>query len=117
MKNKVTDLSYLWDLTGKNKTLIKKYILIFQETVPGEINELKSFFEQQDKSRIKSIVHAMKAKVLYMGMKDVHEKLGKIESSILGTAHVNDLKSELYYVEYAIREAQKELTEELNLLN
>ncbi len=65
----VTDLSSLREITGGNDAQLKKYIRMFLDGVPGQLESVGSAIEQNDFDSARRKVHAMKPHLKFMGMK------------------------------------------------
>ncbi|HZK76721.1 MAG TPA: ATP-binding protein [Candidatus Kapabacteria bacterium] len=66
--NPVTDLNALREITGGNEEQLKKYIRMFLEGVPGQLESVAAALEQHDLDNARRRVHAMKPHLKFMGM-------------------------------------------------
>jgi signal transduction histidine kinase/DNA-binding NarL/FixJ family response regulator/HPt (histidine-containing phosphotransfer) domain-containing protein len=64
-----TDLTSLNDITGGDPTLLKKYIKMFIDGVPPQLESIRAAIEASDFAGVKRQIHAMKPHLKFMGMK------------------------------------------------
>jgi signal transduction histidine kinase/DNA-binding NarL/FixJ family response regulator/HPt (histidine-containing phosphotransfer) domain-containing protein len=64
----VTDLNALREITGGNDEQLKKYIRMFLEGVPGQLESVTAALNQNDLDNVRRRVHAMKPHLKFMGM-------------------------------------------------
>ncbi len=65
----VTDLSSLREITGGNDAQLKKYIRMFLDGVPGQLESVGDAIAQNDFDNARRKIHAMKPHLKFMGMK------------------------------------------------
>ncbi len=65
----VTDLSSLREITGGNDEQLKKYIRMFLDGVPGQLESVGTAIGQNDFDNARRRIHAMKPHLKFMGMK------------------------------------------------
>ena len=65
---KLTDLSYLKEMSGNDYSIIKEMIDIFIEQVPEFLDEVSNSFESQDLQALGAVAHKAKSSVRTMGM-------------------------------------------------
>lgn len=68
---KTVDLEHLQELTKDNKDRILKYINIFLQNLPDELEVLKKHAENKDYRMIRESLHKIKGIVAYMGIKSL----------------------------------------------
>ena len=64
----VTNLNALREITGGNEEQLKKYIRMFLDGVPGQLESVASALEQNDLDNARKRLHAMKPHLKFMGM-------------------------------------------------
>jgi HPt (histidine-containing phosphotransfer) domain-containing protein len=69
--NKVTDLTYLTELSKGDTNFVKEMIDIFLAENPAEITQLEQAIEKTDFEKIKFISHHMKSTIPFVGL-DIH---------------------------------------------
>ena len=65
----VTDLTSLREITGGNDEQLKKYIRMFLDGVPGQLDSVGDAIAQKDFDNARRKIHAMKPHLKFMGMK------------------------------------------------
>ncbi len=65
----VTDLSSLREITGGNEAQLKKYIRMFLDGVPGQLDSVGAAISENDFDNARRRIHAMKPHLKFMGMK------------------------------------------------
>ena len=65
----VTDLTSLREITGGNDEQLKKYIRMFLDGVPGQLESVGTAIAQNDFDNARRKIHAMKPHLKFMGMK------------------------------------------------
>jgi len=77
--DKITDLTFLEDFCNGDEARMKKYIDIYLKVTPGNIGKIKKSLEVRDYLTLSTTIHAMKAHLNYMGMKQTRELAERIE--------------------------------------
>lgn len=83
-KYKVIDLNHLKELTKENEERMQKYIGIFLQNAPGDLESLRISAEAMDIKGFREMAHKIKGNVAYMGIRNLAEvfaasEYGKIE--------------------------------------
>lgn len=76
---KIIDLTYLLDIAGDNKSIIKEMITIFVSQVPEFIEEMNSCYKKNDWYNLSMIAHKAKSSVAIMGMNSQANALKDLE--------------------------------------
>ncbi|MDE5419519.1 Hpt domain-containing protein [Labilibaculum sp. DW002] len=76
---KLTDLSYLKEMSGNDYSIIKEMIDIFIEQVPEFLDEVSNSFESQDWQALGAVAHKAKSSVRTMGMEKTGSYLEQLE--------------------------------------
>ena len=111
-----TDLSYLESMAEGDTDLISEMIEIFSTQVIEFSDLMQEYLEREDWQELSKLAHKSKSAVTIMGMKDLAEKLRKLEEL---AKEEKDVKSFPGYIEYftaASREAVSELNNYLSTL-
>jgi HPt (histidine-containing phosphotransfer) domain-containing protein len=117
---KVCNLSYLTEMTGGKKTLIKEIIDVFLKQVPKELRSINDAIKKEDHATIKSFAHTMKSTVSIMGISKLAsilqemEDLGAIaaDGSIPLTTSIEKIKQLYYKLDLISRQAIEEMDKE-----
>ena len=78
-KYHVIDLNHLKELTKENEERMQKYIGIFLQNVPHDIEMLKRNFNEKNYEGFKDTAHKIKGNVAYMGIKNLAELFNSAE--------------------------------------
>lgn len=83
-KYKVIDLNHLKELTRENEERMQKYIGIFLQNAPADLDTLRQCAESMDVKGFREMAHKIKGNVAYMGIRNLAEvfaasEYGKIE--------------------------------------
>lgn len=70
---KVIDLNHLKELTKENEERIQKYIGIFLQNVPNDLDQLRTAYKAKDYTSFRETSHKIKGNVAYMGIKNLTE--------------------------------------------
>jgi HPt (histidine-containing phosphotransfer) domain-containing protein len=87
------DLSYLENMSGGDKELIKEMVEIFKEQVPEFVTEMNLCLEKKDWKSLASIAHKAKSSIAIIGLKDLTEELKVFENNVVqlnNTYNFND---------------------------
>lgn len=96
-KYKTIDLEHLKELTKDNKDRILKYIGIFLQNLPDELEVLKKHAEVKDFAAIRESLHKLKGITAYMGIKKLTSLFNSSEYSNL--EELSDEKMKHFFVE------------------
>jgi HPt (histidine-containing phosphotransfer) domain-containing protein len=87
---KITDLSYLKEMSGDDNSIIVEMITIFLEQIPEFEEEISIHFKARDWQELGAMAHKAKSSVRTLGMEKTGECLEQLEHFSKG-----NLKSEL----------------------
>jgi CheY-like chemotaxis protein len=77
---KLYDLTMIQSVSGGDQEFIKKMILLFIETVPGNVRELVHGVEQQNWDQVGKMAHKLKSTVDSMGINSIREDIRQVEN-------------------------------------
>ncbi len=77
---KTIDLTFLNTFTGGNTDKMKKYISMFLNYCPGQLEEMKTQLEAGNYDGLRGTAHALKPQITYMGISGGEELIKKIEN-------------------------------------
>jgi len=87
------DLSYLENMSGGDKVLMKEMIEIFKEQVPEFVTEMKLSLENKDWKSLASVAHKAKSSIAIIGLNDLTEELKKFENNVIKANEISSFKS------------------------
>ncbi|MEO8085712.1 MAG: Hpt domain-containing protein [Bacteroidota bacterium] len=73
------DLTFLQSFTGGNKEKMAKYIGIFLQMCPGQLDLMKTQLGAANYDSVRGTAHALKPQITYMGIKAGEDMIKKIE--------------------------------------
>ncbi|CAN5567453.1 hypothetical protein BH11BAC1_BH11BAC1_22720 [soil metagenome] len=73
------DLTFLQSFTGGNKEKMAKYIGIFLQMCPGQLDMMKTQLGVANYDGVRGTAHALKPQITYMGIKAGEDMIKKIE--------------------------------------
>ncbi|MFZ5552605.1 MAG: response regulator [Bacteroidota bacterium] len=106
---KTVDLEHLQELTKDNKDRILKYINIFLQNLPDELEVLKKHAENKDHRMIRESLHKIKGIVAYMGIKSLTRLFSSAEYIKLEELNEEGLKKFFTEIEETCYKAIEEL--------
>ncbi|MFA8433284.1 MAG: Hpt domain-containing protein [Marinifilaceae bacterium] len=74
-----TDLTYLQEMAGNDKEIIKEMIDIFLEQIPEFTEGITVYFETRDWGALGALAHKAKSSIRTMGMEQLGDCLEKLE--------------------------------------
>lgn len=115
-KYKTIDLEHLKELTKDNKDRILKYIGIFLQNLPDELEVLNKHAENKDFNAIRESLHKIKGITAYMGIKKLsslfnsplYAKLEELDSDALKN-YFQEIEESCFKAIEELKEIQKEL--------
>jgi CheY-like chemotaxis protein len=115
-KYKVIDLNHLKELTKENEERIQKYIGIFLQNVPHDLDVLRGFYEEKNFGGFKETAHKIKGNVAYMGIKNLTELFTSAEYGNLEKLSSAEFKQIFENIEKTCLAAIDELQEVKSVL-
>jgi signal transduction histidine kinase/CheY-like chemotaxis protein len=115
-KYKVIDLNHLKELTKENEERIQKYIGIFLQNVPHDLELLRTAYHAKDFHSFKETSHKIKGNVAYMGIKNLTELFNSAEYGNLDTLSETEFKQIFENIESTCKSAISELQEVKSVL-
>lgn len=115
--NRTVDMAFIKSLTRNNNVLIVKYINMFLDSTPQEIELIKNSWQNQNWGDLKKITHTIKPKLCYMGVKPAEEIIKQIEEMAGDNSKMTELSELISKAEIVLNAAIKELETERNFLN
>jgi signal transduction histidine kinase/CheY-like chemotaxis protein len=115
-KYKVIDLNHLKELTKENEERIQKYIGIFLQNVPHDLEILRTAYNEKNYGAFKETAHKIKGNVAYMGIKNLTELFTSAEYGNLDTLPASEFKVIFENIEKTCLAAIDELQEVKSVL-
>jgi HPt (histidine-containing phosphotransfer) domain-containing protein len=112
--NKVTNLATLNQLTGGDKVKKEKYIRMFLDLLPKQLNATSTALADNDLTKLRSAVHTLKSQLGYMGVKKGQELAQQIERMADEKTQLEDLPAWVENFIHVCNQAHEELIAELS---
>ena len=114
MSDRITDLTFLQSFTGGNKEKINKYINIFLQMCPGQLNAMDSLLQSNNYDGLRATAHSLKPQITYMGIKPGEGMIKSIEQYAADKIHLDQLPGLLTTFKEVCEKAIAELKEEVS---
>jgi len=114
MSNRVTDLTFLQSFTGGNKDKMNKYINIFLQMCPGQLDAMQSLLTSGNYDALRATAHSLKPQITYMGIKQGEGIIKTIEQYAGEKINTEQLPALMDSFNDICRKALVELQEEVN---
>jgi HPt (histidine-containing phosphotransfer) domain-containing protein len=85
------DLTFLQSFTGGSKEKMAKYIGIFLQMAPGQLDLMKQHLTAGNYDGLRGTAHALKPQITYMGIKSGEDLVKKIERQAADKVDVESL--------------------------
>lgn len=110
---KTVDLTFLTSFTSGNSEKMKKYITMFLNFCPSQLNTMKTHLESGDYDALRGAAHALKPQITYMGIRAGEDLVKKIEANAAARVDVDKLPELLSSFTAICEQAMTELKEEV----
>jgi len=111
---KVTDLTTLNQLSGGDPARKAKYIQMFLNMLPGQLDTARQAVEAKDWPRLRNAVHTLKSQLGYMGVKKGQELAQQIERMADEQSQVDDIPGWVDSFVAVCNQAETELKAEIS---
>ncbi len=113
---RLTNLSYLQEITGGEPEIMKEFIQMFFEQIPEFRDGLSSHLANQKWKELGELAHKAKSSVMTFGMNELGYRLKELQ---LKTQRLEDIETYKEYVDEFLAEiaqAEEELNADLSRL-
>lgn len=113
---RLTNLSYLQEITGGEPEIMKEFIQMFFEQIPEFRDGLTSHLANQKWKELGELAHKAKSSVMTFGMNELGYRLKELQ---LKTQRLEDIETYKEYVDEFLAEiaqAEEELSADLSQL-
>ncbi len=114
MSERITDLTFLQSFTGGNKEKVNKYINIFLQMCPGQLDAMQSLLQSGNYDALRATAHSLKPQVTYMGIKQGEGLVKTIEQYAGEKINLDQLPGLFDSFSTICRKALVELQDEVN---
>ena len=114
MNERITDLTFLQSFTGGNKDKINKYIGLFLQMCPGQLDAMQSLLQSANYDALRATAHSLKPQITYMGIRSGEGLIKNIEQYAADKTNLEQLPQLLVSFKEICDKAIAELKEEVN---
>ncbi len=105
----ISNLAYLREFCeGSNEATMKKYIDIYLRVTPGNLEKISNAANEKEYRSLAKTVHAIKAQLNYMGMKETRKLAEKIELCAKEQNNLEELPQLIYKLQEDCRRSVEE---------
>jgi signal transduction histidine kinase/DNA-binding NarL/FixJ family response regulator len=116
-KQRLTNLSYLKELSEGNESFFTDFIRLFLTSTPETMHELGNAITAKDWERTRQASHKMKPSYNYLGLKEAHALASSIEQDALNKTNLESMADRFHKLAAICHEAFEELEQELKTTN
>jgi HPt (histidine-containing phosphotransfer) domain-containing protein len=103
------NLSFLENFTGKDVSRIRKYISMFLDSTPSEMEVIRKSLLEKNWEALRAGAHSLKPQMIYMGIKSGEDLLKEMEQHAANATHTEQLPSMAEELEKIFAKACEEL--------
>lgn len=111
-----SDLTFLKSFTGSDTAKITKYVMMFLNSTPKCLEDIKLYHSKQDWKSLKTAAHTLKSQLKYMGVSKAEELATTIERNAGDQTNLDQLGALIPDLESITLQACDELKDELTRL-
>jgi HPt (histidine-containing phosphotransfer) domain-containing protein len=90
-KEKVTNLDFLVNFTAGDRTRLIKYVNMFLNSAPAEVERIKNGLSGNDYEMIRAAAHSLRPQMTYMGIKSGETLLKQMETIAQEKTNTGDM--------------------------
>ncbi|CAN5332834.1 hypothetical protein BH09BAC1_BH09BAC1_08020 [soil metagenome] len=114
MSDKVTDLTFLGSFTGNDPQKIKRYVQMFLDRAPDQLEEIRTSLGMGDYENLRVAAHSIKPQLAYMGIKSLEQDIRAIEEISATQTNLEALPNLVQKLETILKQGFIELQEYVN---
>lgn len=111
---KVTDLSYLRDISTGDDQMVMEMVEVFLEGYREALSEMRELNENENWEALRARAHKFKPNLAYMGISDGTEMIRELEEHAKNNNANLEIASKLTELNAICEQASEELRRELN---
>jgi HPt (histidine-containing phosphotransfer) domain-containing protein len=109
LEQETINLNYLKNITDNNTALMIDLIDTFIDTIPGQIEQMKSLAAKKDWTSLYLTVHKAKPGFQYMGIKKLYTLTSQLEENVQAGLQQETYESNIQQMEAITRHVVQEL--------
>ncbi len=114
MSEKVTDLTFLGSFTGNDSQKIKRYVQMFLDRAPEQLEEIRTSLGTGDYGQLRTAAHSIKPQLSYMGIKSLEQDIRAIEEYSGSQTNLEALPTLVERLDRILKQAFGELQDYVN---
>ena len=114
MSEKVTDLTFLGSFTGNDTQKIKRYVQMFLDRAPEQLDEIRTSLGTADYAQLRGAAHSLKPQLSYMGIKSLEQDIRNIEEYSGSGNNLEALPALVEKLDTTLKQAFNELQDYIN---
>ncbi|NOY37762.1 MAG: Hpt domain-containing protein [Chlorobi bacterium] len=115
-KSQIVNLDYLNSMSGGNPDIIREMIEMFNQQIPGFIQEMNDLYNRQDWIKLGALAHKAKSSIAIMGMDELTGKMKELEMKARNSEDTDTYKHYITLFEDQTNQAVEELKEIIKTL-
>jgi PAS domain S-box-containing protein len=111
--SRLYDLSMVQSVSGGDEGFIQRMVALFIETVPQNLQDLKSALQQENWEQVGKTAHKLKSTIDSMGIKSIRQEIRAVETNARQKESLQDIPSLVTNIDSVIRECIGQLQAEV----
>jgi len=103
------DLSMIQSMSGGDPGFLKKMILLFIETVPQNVKELRTASNDSNWEQVAKLAHKLKSTIDSMGIKSIRDDIRQVESDAKQNNNLQEIPASIQKIESVIHDCIEQL--------
>ncbi len=112
-EERLYDLTLVRSVSGGNDAFIRKMVLLFIETVPQNVTELKKCVDTENWDQVAKLAHKLKSTIDSMGIKSIHQEIRTVEANAKQKISFAEIPAHVQKIESVIAGCVLQLQSEL----
>lgn len=88
---KLTNLSFLNEMSGGNADFIREFLQLFVNNIPTSVTDLEDGLQDKDWEKVRQAAHKMKPSLNYVGLKETYQDVMTIEANAKDLKNLDDM--------------------------
>ena len=111
--SRLYDLSMVQSVSGGDEGFIQRMVALFIETVPQNVQDLKTAMQEENWDQVGKTAHKLKSTIDSMGIKSIRQEIRTVEANARQKESLQDIPSLVSNIDSVIRECIGQLQAEV----
>ena len=111
--SRLYDLSMVQSVSGGDEGFIRKMVALFIETVPQNVQDLKTAMQAENWEQVGKTAHKLKSTIDSMGIKSIRQEIRAVEANARQKEALQDIPALVANIDAVIRECIEQLQTEV----